>query len=686
MKSSALSLFLVVIIFVGPFVALSSLVAGGGPPYSSSGSPVNGIPSGTYWGFQIGNYTSYLDSPLPPGNYKAVFNQSVTLYLLISPKPFLWSQCSAGACPSDVIPQGASAFVSTNGYIDFVLNQSEFVTLLATSPNLLFTVSRNSLPLSVTAVYSAPNQTNSCGYNGYPYGYQGCGPIYTALWLTDGSNYYYFAAISCAGFGSNPYQGETAIPLGAANTCSGTQIGPVTLQNNYNLTFTVSGLPQSASWGVEIGGSTYTTTSNSLTITLPMGNYTYTVIPPSGYSASPSSGQITLTGNTVVQITLSAVVYQVIFTESGLPPGTPWSVTLAGVTKYSTSSTITFNVVDGTYSYTIGAVAGYAASPQSGTITVNGSNVESTIVFSATLLYVLGIQVPSQPIEGSQFSVIVTFENPTNSTLKTPQLTANPISPSRDSSGQPPIMSCSPPNPAAIGPHSQVSVVYDCLARWNIVSPPSLSQFLIQSYVDLALTAAKSVATSGGLVSYAQTHLGAQQYKLLKLGMQAAGVTIGAVQNLRDIETIVFIVELVSGNQVTMGVEYGLSFSPNIVYTPQSQLNITVRAPPSKFKELYSWAAAQIGSISISLALATAGFATLPGCATVYGCIVPGALFAAAALIGPLTSVLFQHALTDPNPNYTLLVTLPPPPAALTALPNNTFSKLVYYEYEYIVN
>ncbi|MEM3036153.1 MAG: hypothetical protein QXS18_05045, partial [Thermoplasmata archaeon] len=77
--------------------------------------------------------------------------------------------------------------------------------------------------------------------------------------------------------------------------------------------------------------------------------------------------------------------YTVTFTESGLPSGTSWSVTFNSNTKSSTTNTISFTgIANGTYSYSVGAVSGYTASPSSGTITVNGANVNQAITFTAS--------------------------------------------------------------------------------------------------------------------------------------------------------------------------------------------------------------------------------------------------------------------------------------------------------------
>ena len=75
--------------------------------------------------------------------------------------------------------------------------------------------------------------------------------------------------------------------------------------------------------------------------------------------------------------------YNVTFTETGLPSGTSWSVTLNGQTESSTTSTIVFTgLSNGTYSYTVSSVSGYTLSPSSGSINIHGSNTSKSITFT----------------------------------------------------------------------------------------------------------------------------------------------------------------------------------------------------------------------------------------------------------------------------------------------------------------
>jgi len=94
--------------------------------------------------------------------------------------------------------------------------------------------------------------------------------------------------------------------------------------------------------------------------------------------------------------------YLVTFTESGLPSGTSWSITLNGTTKSSTTNTITFSVPNGTYSYVVESVSGYTASPSSGTITVNGANIEKAVTFTPSNIYTMSFGVL---YKGSQYTI-----------------------------------------------------------------------------------------------------------------------------------------------------------------------------------------------------------------------------------------------------------------------------------------
>jgi hypothetical protein len=77
--------------------------------------------------------------------------------------------------------------------------------------------------------------------------------------------------------------------------------------------------------------------------------------------------------------------YSVSFLEYGLLADSSWSISFNGTTYVSAAAGITvYGVEDGNYSFSVGNVGGYVASPSAGFVMVNGSNTNEVIAFSAT--------------------------------------------------------------------------------------------------------------------------------------------------------------------------------------------------------------------------------------------------------------------------------------------------------------
>ncbi len=94
----------------------------------------------------------------------------------------------------------------------------------------------------------------------------------------------------------------------------------------------------------------------------------------------------TSTKNVYLNITATNIhlsSYYITFTESGLPSGKSWSVTFNGTNVSATAASMKFIKGNGTYSFTVGTVSGYTASPSNGSMGVNGKNTTKTIAFSA---------------------------------------------------------------------------------------------------------------------------------------------------------------------------------------------------------------------------------------------------------------------------------------------------------------
>jgi hypothetical protein len=172
---------------------------------------------------------------------------------------------------------------------------------------------------------------------------------------------------------------------GGSYTVAGAAVGetaafsPVT----YAVTFTESGLPSGTTWSVTLNGSTQSASTASIAFAEKNGTFAYSIGVVSGYVPSKSSGSVTVTGASVpVAVTFTRVTYSVTFTETGLPSGSSWSVTLNGTHQGSTTTTIIFTEPNGTFGYTVGVVPGYAPGASSGSVTVNGAAVSQPVTFS----------------------------------------------------------------------------------------------------------------------------------------------------------------------------------------------------------------------------------------------------------------------------------------------------------------
>jgi len=186
-----------------------------------------------------------------------------------------------------------------------------------------------------------------------------------------------------------PVAGYTELPPSGTINMNGANVNqPVTFTEiEYTVTFTESGLPSGTVWYINISnGQSYKSTGTEISLNEPNGTYSYVISSSNkSYSPNPSSGSFTVNGSPVSQlITFSELAYTITFTESGLPSGTSWSVTLNNVTETSTNSTITFHEPYGTYSYSISLPSGYKTSSSSGTIKTSQPSLIIPITVSST--------------------------------------------------------------------------------------------------------------------------------------------------------------------------------------------------------------------------------------------------------------------------------------------------------------
>ena len=226
---------------------------------------------------------------------------------------------------------------------------------------------------------------------------------------TDGSSVIYeelngtykYSVANPNGYISNPSGGNIAVT--STNTYT-IQI-QFTASQQYAVTFDENSLPQGYTWYVNFNGITQSSNSNAITFLVVNGLYEYTIHSSGGYHATSSSGSILVQNkSSTVNVKFVQTKYNVTFSETGLPPGSQWTVTLNDVSKSSLNSTITFMESNGTYTFSVYSIELYnsfEASPGNGTVTVNGANVSQSIFFTPNPS-LAGTAVPSKNVIGSE--------------------------------------------------------------------------------------------------------------------------------------------------------------------------------------------------------------------------------------------------------------------------------------------
>ena len=162
----------------------------------------------------------------------------------------------------------------------------------------------------------------------------------------------------------------------------------------YPVNFTESGLPPHTTWGVTLEGVSNISSARSLVWEEPNGTYSFTVDAVTGYTASMTSGAVTVSGTPVdepIDFTAlpAAGEYAMTFSETGLAQGTPWTVSLApaadsGAPTEDAPASIVFQAGNGTYDFTVPAVSGFTSSSPSGSVTIAGGPEYRTIGFTST--------------------------------------------------------------------------------------------------------------------------------------------------------------------------------------------------------------------------------------------------------------------------------------------------------------
>jgi len=152
----------------------------------------------------------------------------------------------------------------------------------------------------------------------------------------------------------------------------------------YTVSFDQSGLPPGTTWSVSLANVMKTSNSNRLEFQVLNGSYQWSVSSPYGYVVNPQSGTLDVRGdNQSVDLIFkpSSSTYALTFSESGLPNGARWSLSVGGNAYATENRNITFSLKPGDYNFSVPPADGYYSVPSFGSIVVSNKPVTLSLLF-----------------------------------------------------------------------------------------------------------------------------------------------------------------------------------------------------------------------------------------------------------------------------------------------------------------
>ncbi len=154
-------------------------------------------------------------------------------------------------------------------------------------------------------------------------------------------------------------------------------------------TFSEDGLASGTTWSVTVDGTAASATAPGAIVADLQNStppYAFAVAAVPGYTASPPSGTVSVSGSPVAEtidfLEILPSTFLVTVTESGLPANTEWFVNITGGSSYSsTGVSIGFVLLNGSYTYTVGTANTTFKAP-GGSFAVAGAPVTKSATFS----------------------------------------------------------------------------------------------------------------------------------------------------------------------------------------------------------------------------------------------------------------------------------------------------------------
>jgi DNA-binding beta-propeller fold protein YncE len=209
-----------------------------------------------------------------------------------------------------------------------------------------------------------------------------------------------FSAEVLLGYTVSPQSGSVVVA--GANLSRSITYTLIPPPPSYPVTFTQSVLPTGTIWWIQISGAAAVFSSNA-TIEVDEQNGTYQFTAGSSdRQYAGSNGTIRVDGSRSSEaVTFQQILFTVSFVESGLPSGTPWSVTFDNEPAGGQGTINVSDVANGTYAFVVPPEDGDNASPSSGQVRVEGSSQVESVQFIGA------VNITQPPPNGAPPSLLV---------------------------------------------------------------------------------------------------------------------------------------------------------------------------------------------------------------------------------------------------------------------------------------
>ncbi|MGP8077561.1 MAG: hypothetical protein ACLQD8_02525 [Thermoplasmata archaeon] len=152
----------------------------------------------------------------------------------------------------------------------------------------------------------------------------------------------------------------------------------------YAVTFTESGLPSGTSWGVSAGANSTSSVTPTVVLNLPNGSYPYRLASVAGFTPPSPTGNFRVDGAAFgLSVSFNRTAYPITFSETGLPPGTAWSISADSTIATALTRSIVLDLPNGSIPFIARSIPPYGASR--GHAVVAGAPGSAAVAFEPIL-------------------------------------------------------------------------------------------------------------------------------------------------------------------------------------------------------------------------------------------------------------------------------------------------------------